>query len=204
VAGDLLSSGEAALVVCADVSRRRAPLARVMGGLGHSALVSWHTLAARPGLAEGFPHLVALDPPSSPAGLELLRGAPPGGFVHLAWGEPEVDFALAHAHAELDLRPALAQLYRGLRDAAGVAAGAQLEALLTGSGAHPRSPVMAARLLTVLHELGLASYENGRCTLVGTDRVELGRSPTYAACQDLLEGARRYLAGAVQPLPAAA
>jgi single-stranded-DNA-specific exonuclease len=126
------------------------------------------------------------------------------GFVHLAWGEPEVEFALAHAGAELDLRPALAELYRGLRAADGSAEGAQLEALLAGNGTHPRSPAMAARLLTVLRELELASYDAGRCTLVGADRVELERSATYAACQEQLEGARRYLAGAAQALPAAA
>jgi single-stranded-DNA-specific exonuclease len=205
VAGDLLSSGEPVLVVCADVSRRRQALAQVMGGLGDSALVSWQTLTARPELAEPFPHLVALDPPLSPAAMELLRGAPSAGFAHLAWGEPEVEFALAHAQAELDLRPALAELYRAVRDEEGSADGPQLEALLAGSGTHPRSPVMAARMLTVLRELGLASYAEGRCALAsGADRVELQRSPTYVACQELLAGARSYLATAGRPLPAAA
>jgi single-stranded-DNA-specific exonuclease len=204
VAGDLLSSGEPVLVVCADVSRRREALGRVIGGLGDAALVTWQTLSTRPELAERFLHVVALDPPLSPTGMELLRGLPSAGFVHLAWGEPEVEFALAHAGAELDLRPALAELYRGLRDADGSAEGAQLEVLLAGSGAHPRSPAMAARLLTVLLELELASYDAGRCTLLGADRVELERSAIYVACQQQLEGARRYLAGAVQPVPAAA
>jgi single-stranded-DNA-specific exonuclease len=205
VAGDLLSSGESVLVVCADVSRRRDTLTRVMGGLGDSALVTWQTLAGQPQLAEAFPQLVALDPPVSATGLELLRGAPSDGFVHLAWGEPEVEFALGHAQAELDLRPALAELYRAVRAAEGAAVGPQLEALLAGGGAHPRSPAMAARLLTVLSELGLASYADGRCVLApGAERVELERSPTYIACQDQLEGARRYLATAVEPLPAAA
>jgi hypothetical protein len=192
------------LVVCADVSRRRDAVGRVVGGLGDAALVSWQTLSARPELAERFPHVVALDPPLSPAGMELLRGAPRAGFAHLAWGEPEIEFALAHAGAELDLRPALAEVYRGLRDADGSAEGARLEALLAGSGTHPRSPAMAARMLTVLRELGLASYGAGRCTLLGADRVELAGSPTYPAGQARLETARRYLAGAVQPLPAAA
>ena len=99
----------------------------------------------------------------------------------------------------------LAELYRAVRAAEGTAGGPELEALLAGVGAHPRSPVMAARMLTVLHELGLASYADGRCVLgPGAERVELERSATYAACQELLAGARRYLAGAVQPLPVAA
>jgi single-stranded-DNA-specific exonuclease len=205
VAGDLLSSGESVLVVCADVSRRREALGRVMGGLGQSALIAWQTLASRPELAEAFPHVVALDPPIAPAAMELLRSAPGGGFAHLAWGEPEVEFALGHAQAELDLRPALAELYRAVRDAEGSADGPQLEALLAGRGTHPRSPAMAARLLTVLSELGLASYAEGRCVLAaGAERVQLERSPTYTACLEQLEAARRYLATAVQPLPAAA
>ena len=192
------------LVVCADVSRRCEGLGRVIGDLGESALVSWGSLTARPDLAEAYPHLVALDPPLAPAGIELLCTAPAGGFAYLAWGEPEVEFALAHARAELDLRPALAELYRALRDLGGTAAGAQLEALLSGTGAHPRSPAMAARMLTVFRELNLASYEDGRCTLAGAGRVELERSPTYAACQTLLDDARSYLATSVPRLPAAA
>jgi single-stranded-DNA-specific exonuclease len=205
VAGDLLSSGEPVLVVCADVSRRREALGHVMGGLGDAALISWQTLTPRPALAEQFPHVLALDPPLTAAGMEVLRGAPSAGFVHLAWGEQEVDFALAHAQAELDLRPALAELYRAVRNEEGSADGPQLEALLAGSGTHPRSPAMAARMLTVLRELGLASYAEGRCALAsGADRVELQRSPTYVACQELLAGARSYLATAGRPLPAAA
>ena len=57
---------------------------------------------------------------------------------------------------------------------------------------------------TVLHELGLASYADGRCTVIAGERVELERSATYGACQKLLDGARRYLATAAEPLPAAA
>jgi hypothetical protein len=192
------------VVVCADVPRRRAGLDTVIGALGEASLVSWATLATQPELAEPFAHIVALDPPLAAAGVELLRATPGGGFAHLAWGEPEVEFALACAQAELDLRPPLAELYRGLRDAGGAVAGEELAALLAGAGAHPRSPSAAARMLTVLLELGLVTYENERCTLAEPGRVELERSPTYVRCQANLDEARRYLTGAAAPLPVAA
>ena len=65
VAGDLFSSGERVLVAVADVPRRRAGLEAVVAGLsdGPMPVVSWAALAARPELARGFEHLVALDPP---------------------------------------------------------------------------------------------------------------------------------------------
>ena len=203
VAGDLLSSGEGVLVVCADVSRRRQGLGRVLGGLGNLAAVSWSALASGPGLAEPFQHLVALDPPSDPGGPALLCGLPSAGLVHLAWGEPEIAFALAHEQAELDLRPQLAELYRALRDAGDAPSGDELEALLVGRGTHPRSPALCARLIAVLGELGLASFDGRRCTLIETGRVELERSATYVRCQERLAAARRQLAAPVA-LPAAA
>ena len=204
VAGDLLSSGEAVLVVCADVSRRRAALGRVVGGLAHVALASWSALAAEPALAEPFAHVVALDPPLSAAGERLLGGLPAGGFAHLAWGQAEIEFTLALAQAELDLRPPLAELYRGLRAAGGAAGDDELRRLLAGGGVHPRSPALCARMIAVMDELGLASYEGRRCTLVEAGGVELERSATYQRCQAELAEARRYLAAAVPAERAAA
>jgi single-stranded-DNA-specific exonuclease len=203
VAGDLLSSGEAVLIVCADVSRRRRAIDRVVGGLGEVALVSWRALALDQALAAPFEHIVALDPPATPAGEALLRQAPAGGFAHLAWGEPEVQFALAAAGAELDLRPPLIELYRALKDAGGTLTGDELQQALQGAGQHPRSPALCARLLTVLSELNLATYEDATCTLGNAGKVDLDRSPTYTRCQQRLADTRRHLAAAM-PEPLAA
>ena len=63
----------------------------------------------------GYDHLVALDPPPSQAGEDLLTRAPcheRAGFAHLVWGPAEVEFALDVAAARLDLRAALAEVYR--------------------------------------------------------------------------------------------
>src|SRR5204862_3755470 len=119
VTADLLTSGDSVLVVCADVARRRESLERLLGGMGRLALTSWDAFAAEPGLAAAHPHLVAMDPPPIRAGLALLECAPADGpaFAHLAWGAPEIEFALAVARACFGLRPAVADFYRRLRDA---------------------------------------------------------------------------------------
>src|SRR2546430_16609859 len=90
VLGDLVAGGEPVLVVCADVSRR---LHGLRGRLGGFSLCSHAALERAPGLARGFAHLVGLDPPAHPHGMELLSAAGDGGFAHLAWGEPELRFA---------------------------------------------------------------------------------------------------------------
>ncbi|HEX6459522.1 MAG TPA: single-stranded-DNA-specific exonuclease RecJ [Thermoleophilaceae bacterium] len=195
VAGDLVSSGEPVLVVCADVARRRDVLAQVLGARV-APLVSWDGLAARPEIGTKFAHVVALDPPPHVAGEALLAALPGGGFAHLAWGEPEVAFALALAQAELDLRPPLTAIYRALRESGG-AEGEQLRALLCGHGRYPRSPVLCRRLLAVLVELGLATYADRSCTLLEGVRADLETASTYRRCQQQLREARAYLSAAM-------
>jgi len=217
IVGHLLSSGEPALLVCADVPRRRSGVEALIAGLAPDGateppgLVSWPALERAPDLAAPYAHLVALDPPSSTVGEALLTTAPAphvtpgGGLAVLAWGAPESEFARSVARTELDLREALAELYRALRSAPG-AAGAALERLLCGDGAHPRSPVLCARLLKVLGELGLTAFvgtpEGGpRCDIVdGAPRTALERSATYRAAQARLERTEAYLdGGALRP-----
>jgi single-stranded-DNA-specific exonuclease len=199
VAGDLLSSGERVLVVCADLARRRRSLERLLGG---AAAVSWRDLERRPTVAAGYEHVLALDPPSDAAGEALLRAAPGGDFAHHAWGLPEIDFALAVARAALDLRDQLAALYRHLRDSA-PAGPAELEQILKGPGEYQRAPATCARLISVLAELGLVEYDAAApsCRVTtATERTSLERSPTYMAARRELERAERYLAQAAADL----
>jgi single-stranded-DNA-specific exonuclease len=202
VTGDLVSSGEPTLVVCADVARRRGALERVLGSRV-APLVSWSSLAAEPALAERFGHVVALDPPPAAVGEALLRSLPGRGFAHLAWGEPEVAFALAAAEAELELRPPLTAVYRALRETGG-AAGDELRTLLRGDGRYPRSAALCARLLRVLVELGLATYSDRRCVLVPGVRADLETASTYKRCQQQLGQVRSYLAVAMPAVRRAA
>jgi hypothetical protein len=82
--------------------------------VGGFALTAHATLAREPRLAAGYAHLVVLDPPPH----EHVAAAP-GPVVHLVHGAPEAAFALAVHEHEHDLRPAVAALYRALRDAGG-------------------------------------------------------------------------------------
>ena len=115
VAGDLFSSGESVLVAVADVPRRRAGLEAVVAALagGPMPVVAWAELEARPALAQGYQHLVALDPPPGGIADPLLNIAP---RAHLAWGPAEAEFAIAAYRAALDLRPQLTEVYRALRE----------------------------------------------------------------------------------------
>jgi single-stranded-DNA-specific exonuclease len=206
VAGDLFSSGEAVLVAVADVSRRRAGLEAVVAGLSHGPMpvVSWATLADRPELAEGFGHLVALDPPPGGSADPLLGAAP---RAHLAWGPAEAEFAIAVYRASLDLRPQLTEVYRALRELAPDAPPADFEAALAGPGRYPRAASDCARLLAVLTELGLVELELDppSCRVLEAVRSDLELSPAYRASRDRLAAAEQALAPELPArLPAAA
>ncbi len=205
VAADLLSSGESVVVAVADVPRRRAALERILAGVGPGglAVASWRSVEADPVLAAPFRHVVALDPPTLPAGpgfLSSIPGPEPRAFVHLAWGEPEVEFARAVVRAELDLRPALVEVYRALREL-GEARDGALEAALRGGGRHPRAPEVCAGLLRVLLELGLVDYAPSSdggpaCTLRNRGDTPLELSSTYRAYRLRLEAIERSLGAA--------
>jgi single-stranded-DNA-specific exonuclease len=208
VVGDLLSSGERVLVLCADVSRRRDGLESLVAGIGARvrtgdgpacealALASWDELAATPEIAAPFEHVIALDPPAWPGGEALIASAPGpegGAFAHLAWGAAEVEFALTVARRSLDMREELVALYKELR-AAGPVAGERLASVLHGEHGHPRSPAHAARLVRVLAEVGLVAVEPGpSCRLLDAHRTELERSPTYMHALERYAMARAYL-----------
>ncbi|MGI8660479.1 MAG: single-stranded-DNA-specific exonuclease RecJ [Thermoleophilaceae bacterium] len=196
VAGDLLTSGEPLLVVVADVARRRAGLERLAGmapdGL---AVAAWASIGADPSLAAVYRHVLALDPPPVSAGVGLLAAGPGDAVVHLGWGEPEREFTLAHWRGQLTIRPALVELWRALAGAAAGPSGEALAALLRGAGSYPRDGALAARLVGVLSELGLARYEPQSRVLVTLEAgvTDLQRSPAARAYAARLAEAERHL-----------
>ncbi|MHB8658666.1 MAG: single-stranded-DNA-specific exonuclease RecJ [Solirubrobacteraceae bacterium] len=192
VLADALSAVGAVIAVCSDVPRRLPGLKARCGGF---ALTSWSCLERDPGMAERFRHLVALDPPTSREQSALLGIG--GGFAHLAWGEAELRFALQMHELEYELRTSLVALYRSLR-LRGRVSGEELEHLLRGDGPHPRSPRLAARLLTVLAELELVSLDRDLPALeiASAQPTELERSATYRACGQRYEDGRRFLSSA--------
>jgi len=171
--GDLVGAGERVLAIAAHAPRRVEALRERVGGF---AVCSWAALADAPQLAAGFAHVVAVDPPADPRLAAVLEALPGTGWVHLAWGPPELAFA-ARVHAwELTLRPPLAAAYRGLR-AAGSARGSACVELLAGCGTPANSPVLAGRLVRVLAELGLARVGGDAEALELTVLPVPGRAP---------------------------
>jgi single-stranded-DNA-specific exonuclease len=134
VLSDTQAASGPVLAVCADVSRRLSGLGSRAGGF---ALVGYDSLERDPGLAGGYRHVVALDPPSR-HDLRALLGQGEG-FTHLAWGQAELRFAEQMHELEYGLRTSLVALYRALRDRQRVI-GEELGRLLRGEGPHGRSP----------------------------------------------------------------
>jgi single-stranded-DNA-specific exonuclease len=201
VCGELLAAGESVLAVCADARRRAQGLAELVAGLALGgaafAAISWPDLVADPSQASGFRHVVVLDPPPVSELLEVAARAPASGGVYLGWGPAETAFAQTILDSELDLRPQLESLYRLLResDAQG-ASGESLEAILIGDGRYPRPGRVAARLIRVLTQLQLATYDRaGRTLRIERDapKTSLDRSTVFSAYSERLAQARAYL-----------
>ena len=193
------------LAAVADVPRRREGLEAVVAGLAPDglAVASWGAVAAEPALAAGFDHLVALDPPPGGVTDPLLQTVP---RAHLAWGPAEAEFALLVWRAELELRPALVETYRAIRELPNPRS-QMLEAALRGPGRYPRTPETCARVLLVLAELALIEFdvESRSCRVLRAPRTDLGRSRIYRACQARLTAIERALEAELdRPAPARA
>jgi single-stranded-DNA-specific exonuclease len=188
---DLVASGEPVLAVTAHAPHRARVLQPRVGGF---AVTSWAALEDDPRLAAPFVHVVAVDPPSR-APFDHPSGE---GWTHLAWGKPELEFAV-HIHEwDFALRDPLTAAYRALRGF-GTVRGEACETVLRGEGPQPRSAALAGRLVRVLLELGLVDFSDGdptHTTLKAAEspqRTALERSAAYRAYQRRLEDGRRYL-----------
>ncbi len=185
--GALVASGESVLVISASEQRRRAQLTGRFGGF---ALSSWPLLGAAPALAARFTHLVALDPPASAAEANLLAAGPAGSFAHQLWGPAELRFTLDEIERNFDLRGSLASVYRALRDSPDLSLLEQLR-----SGDELRTPIQMARILRVLEELRLASFDGGSLALLAEpgERRDLESSPTFVENARASEEASAWL-----------
>jgi single-stranded-DNA-specific exonuclease len=197
VLAELASSGATVLGLVADLPRR--------GSLAQTGarLAEYAELERAPELAQEFEHVVLVDPPAFPH-LDRLASLPPaegGGYLHPAWGDPELRFALAALGEQLAQRPVLAGVFRDLREA-GTGEGAALFDALRGSGAHPRGPEAVARCFAVLAELGLVqgTPDRGRGSVgvVSSEETDLERSTAYRAYSARYQEGRRYLEGRKQ------
>jgi single-stranded-DNA-specific exonuclease len=194
---DLVTTSEPVLAVTAHAPHRQRALRDRVGGF---AICSWHALEDDPALAAGFTHVVAVDPPTRPA-LDHLSGQ---GWTHLAWGAPELGFAIRIHQWDFALRDPLAAVYRALR-AARFSGGEACEALLRGEGPQPRSAALAGRLVRVLSELDLVDFDREGPALRAVEapaRTALERSAAFRAYHRRLEDGLRYLNSS--PIPVAA
>jgi single-stranded-DNA-specific exonuclease len=227
---ELISSGEPVLAVCTDAARRSrlassaanprrfgAALPRIAccrcgaGSLDEAlaeppvaglVLADWTAVALRPDAPQAFRHLVVVDPAPSEA-LESLAQAGDGGYLHLAWGPPELELTERLLARDWELRAAIGEIWRGLAEGGGEAGGSGLRALLTGASDYARTPEVAARCLRVLEELGLCEWKpdrGGGCVRVlSSERTDLARSRAYTACLARHEEAIRFLRNRPQP-----
>ena len=178
--GDLVAGGGSVLAVAAHAERRARALQNRVGGF---AVTSWAALEADPALATRNVHVVAVDPPSSHAQRALAARLPGAGWTHLAWGEPEREFARRVLAWELDLRPHLEAVYRALL-AAPELGGEPLAGVLRGAAEPSRTGALAGRLLRVLEELGLVTVDRAPLAVrlvPRAARTELERSPAFRA-----------------------
>ncbi len=185
---DLVATGEPVLAVTAHAPHRAPALSTIAGDF---AVTSWAALEDDPGLAAPFTHVVVVDPPARP-----LLDRPSGeGWTHLAWGAPELDFAV-HIHQwDFALRDPLTAVYRALR-AARAARGESCETVLRGEGPQPRSAALAGRLVRVLTELGLVALDREGPALEVAEsppRTSLECSAAFTAYQQRFEDGRQYL-----------
>jgi single-stranded-DNA-specific exonuclease len=190
---ELASSGDAVLGLVADLPRREA--------LSHTGarLAEYAELERDPGLAAEVEHVVLVDPPPFQH-LERLV-AQGGGYLHPAWGEPELRFTIAALGDQLAQRGVLAGVFRDLREASEGEGGGLYEAL-RGGGPHPRGPEAAARCFAVLAELGLvqgaADRGRGVVGVVSSEGTDLERSTAYRAYSARYQEGLRYLEGRKQ------
>jgi single-stranded-DNA-specific exonuclease len=223
---ELISSGEPVLAICADATRRAklassaadprrfgAALPRSAccrcgaGGLDRAlreaptaglVLADWTAVALRPDGPRDFRHVVVIDPPQSEALEGIAWAGPPGrGYLHLAWGAPELELTERLLAREWELRGAIGGIWRALGEAGGEAEGESLRSVLEGSARYPRTAEVAARCVSVLEELGLCEWRADRgaraLRVLSSERTDLARSRAYAACIARHQEAIRFL-----------
>jgi single-stranded-DNA-specific exonuclease len=199
VVGELASSGESVLALCADAGLR--------AGMAREGvrLADYAELERDPDLSGGFVHVVLVDPPPC-SGLATLAARPhaEGGYLHRVWGEAEWRLAARLLGEQLPQREALIGAFRDLRDA-GEVSGEDLRQALLGGGPRPRSAEAAARCFRVLAELGLVQGSpgggSGVVGVVSSEGTDLERSAAFRAYGARYQEARQFLEGQRQPQP---
>ncbi|MFA9399694.1 MAG: single-stranded-DNA-specific exonuclease RecJ [Acidobacteriota bacterium] len=173
------------------------------------AIVDYESLSGRPGMVTAFANLLEIDPPPGP--VAAAAGLEGEGRLFRATGEGALEFAESASARRDDLTSELRLLYAALRDGgdgAGIGGG-QLRGVLSGETAGPaptaliRSPEFSARLMRVLKEVGGARTEGSgdarTAGVVSSEKIDLQKSPTFAACARAHKERVRYLRQSNRP-----
>jgi hypothetical protein len=172
--------------------------ALVAGGRG-LVVADWGAVELSPRIAEAFEHVVLVDPP--PFGeLESLAGRGEG-FLHLAWGRPELELAMRVHDSQWPQRPALAAAFRSIREAAAASGeelgGEALHLALCGGERRPLAARPSARLGRVLTDLGIVEWRGTGTTrtlgVVSSEAKDLERSESFRAYRARHEEGKRFL-----------
>ena len=222
VLGDLMTTAEPLLVLCADVSRRaalmerdlgperfgREPGSRLSAGCGRDASRAgtrrcWARCCANtarfdrgPGPAERFTHVFTLDPPPLAETSGSLRRS--------AAGKARSCTLVGRRGGRVrtrgcGARACVAPAPRGRLPCAGGAwaGSAEVSRACSRERASTRAPVVAGRCLRVLDELSLANLDRSsgtlRCTITNGGRADLERSQTFRASARAAEEGHRFL-----------
>ncbi len=160
-------------------------------------MADFSTLAAEPGMARSFPHLVFIDPPFSHEVFAAIAAAAPGSLLHLMYCEDELQFTERVLRHEFSLRAPLAKVYRQLRACGPHPLDETLATLLLAGGKHLRQPAMVGRCLRILVELELVTVEeNGEVPILSTpdrNKTELERSPTFNTIESFYQECQKHL-----------
>jgi hypothetical protein len=170
-------------------------------------LADWTALARHPLMVGRFEHVVLIDPPPFRAFERLAEATPASAsapaFLHLAWGEAEVELALRVHEAEWPSRASLAVLFRSLRDAVEEARAPDgldepsIRRLLEGPIRLPAPPEVAARGLRVLEGLGTVRWDRSGAApllrVVSSEAKDLEQIDAFVAYRARHEEGRRFL-----------
>ena len=163
---------------------RSSAAARSGGGRGGArertlAVTSWRALASTRSAAAGFEHLLAMDPPAGGGGPRRAQRAA-ARVGPLGLGRPSATSPLAHWRSQLALRAGARRAWRALCTQRRCR-GEELRAALQGAGAYSRDGALCGRLVRVLTELELVSYdpEGRECRVSKGRRTDLSESAAF-------------------------
>ncbi|HYH61769.1 MAG TPA: hypothetical protein VD766_07875, partial [Solirubrobacterales bacterium] len=214
VIGELASSGEGVLVLCADALWRRGIIESAIhpgrlaetdgvivaarGSLAGAdrpglVLADWAALHLMPELAFSFEHVVIADPAPHLSLSELANTG--DGYVHVLASAAEL--SLRALDANLPTREELIAAYRRLRAAGPLLEGEALRIALAGESGSARSPEACARTLRVLGEVGAVrtavNDTAAAVEVVSSGRGDLSSSVSFRAAKKAHEECVRYL-----------